>query len=87
MRPYIYGEYNGIYIFDLSLTSVAIDRACDFARKAARGRKNILFVGTKRNAADIVEYEAKRCGAYLSTGDGLVACSPISKRFDCGSLD
>ncbi len=65
MRPYIYGERNGIYIIDLEKTSRALDRACDFIRKAASEKRNIVFVGTKKQAADIVEEEARRCGAYF----------------------
>lgn len=65
MRPYIYGERNGIYIFDLSITIEAINRACKIAGKSSKERKNIVFVGTKKNAADIVEYEARRCGAFF----------------------
>lgn len=65
MRPYIYGERNGIYIIDLEQTSRALDRACDFVRKAASQRKNIVFVGTKKQAADIVEEEARRCNSHF----------------------
>ncbi len=64
MRPYIYGEKNGIYIIDLEQTSRALDHACDFMRQVAAERKNIVFVGTKKQAAETVEEEAKRCGAY-----------------------
>ncbi len=65
MRPYIYGERNGIYIIDLEQTTRALDRACEFVRKAASEKKNIIFVGTKKQAAEIVEEEAKRCGAHF----------------------
>lgn len=64
MRPYIYGERNGIYIIDLEQTSKALDKACDFMRQAASQRKNVVFVGTKKQAADIVEEEAKRCNSH-----------------------
>lgn len=64
MRPYIYGERNGIYIIDLEQTSRALDKACEFMRKAASERKNVVFVGTKKQAADIIEEEAKRCNAH-----------------------
>ena len=64
MRPYIYGERNGIYIIDLEQTTRALDKACDFMRKAASEKKNIIFVGTKKQAAEIVEEEAKRCNAH-----------------------
>ncbi len=64
MRQYIYGERNGIYIIDLEQTSRALDKACDYMRQAASERKNIVFVGTKKQAAEIVEEEAKRAGAH-----------------------
>ncbi|MBX9669135.1 MAG: 30S ribosomal protein S2 [Candidatus Obscuribacterales bacterium] len=64
MRQYIYGERNGIYIIDLEQTSKALDKACDFIRQAAQARKNIVFVGTKKQAADIVEEEARRCHSH-----------------------
>ncbi len=65
MKPYIYGERNGIYIIDLEQTTRALDKACDFIRQAAAERKNIVFVGTKKQAAEIVEEEAKRCGGFF----------------------
>lgn len=65
MRPYIYGERNGIYIIDLEQTTRALDKACEYIRKAASERKNIIFVGTKKQAAEIVEEEARRCGAHF----------------------
>lgn len=65
MRRYIYGERNGIYIIDLEQTSHALDKACDFLRKAASEKKNVVFVGTKKQACDIVSEEANRCGAYF----------------------
>jgi small subunit ribosomal protein S2 len=64
MRPYIYGERNGIYIIDLEQTQRALDKACEYMRKAASDRKNIVFVGTKKQAAEIIEEEAKRCGVH-----------------------
>jgi small subunit ribosomal protein S2 len=64
MRPYIYGERNGIYIIDLEQTTRALDKACEYIRKSASEKKNIIFVGTKKQASEIVEEEAKRCGAH-----------------------
>jgi small subunit ribosomal protein S2 len=64
MRPYIHGERNGIHIIDLVQTKHALVRACEFAALSARNRKNIVFVGTKRQAAEIIEEEAKRCGVH-----------------------
>ncbi len=65
MRPYIYGERNGIYIIDLEQTTRALERACHFMRKAASEKKNIVFVGTKKQASEIIEQEAKKCGAFF----------------------
>lgn len=65
MRPYIYGERNGIYIIDLEQTQRALDKACDYMRKAAEQRKNIVFVGTKKQASEIIEEEARRCGVHF----------------------
>ncbi|MEB3206220.1 MAG: 30S ribosomal protein S2 [Vampirovibrionales bacterium] len=65
MKPFIWGERNGIHIIDLTKTSILIDRAYEFMKQAAATGKKIVFVGTKRQAADIVEDEARRCGAYF----------------------
>lgn len=65
MKPYIWGERNGIYIIDLTLTSQLLDEAYEVMKKAASQGKKIVFVGTKRQAADIIEEEARRCGAYF----------------------
>jgi small subunit ribosomal protein S2 len=64
MKPYIWGERNGIYIIDLTKTSQLLDEAYEFMKKAASQGKKIVFVGTKRQATDIVEEEARRCGAF-----------------------
>ncbi len=64
MKPYIYGARNGIYILDLRKTTTLLDAAYDAVREyAARGR-NVLFVGTKKQAAEVVAEEATRAGAY-----------------------
>lgn len=65
MKPYIWGERNGIYIIDLTKTSQLLDEAYEFMKKAASQGKKIVFVGTKRQASDIVEEEANRCGAFF----------------------
>jgi len=64
MAPYLFGVRSGIHIIDLSLTQDLLQRACEFVGKATAGKKNVVFVGTKRQAAAIVEEEARRCGAY-----------------------
>jgi len=65
MRPYIFGSRNGIYIIDLSQTVTLFERAETFVRDLAASGKTILFVGTKRQAQDLVAEEAQRCGMYF----------------------
>ena len=62
MRPYIFMERNGIHIIDLKKTQAAIDEVADVVTRLARKKRYILFVGTKKQAKDIVKEEAKRCG-------------------------
>lgn len=64
MKPFIYGSRNGIYVLDLRKTTDLLDKAYDVVRDFAARNKNILFVGTKRQAADVVAEEATRAGAY-----------------------
>lgn len=64
MKPYIYGARNGIYVIDLRKTTDMLDAAYNVVREFAARSKNILFVGTKRQAADVVAEEATRSGAY-----------------------
>lgn len=64
MKPYIYGARNGIYVIDLRKTTVLLDEAYELVRDCAAKGRNILFVGTKKQAAEVVEAEAKRAGAY-----------------------
>ncbi len=64
MKPFIFGAKNGIYILDLRKTSDKLDEAYAAVREmAARGR-NVLFVGTKKQAMDVIAQEATRAGAY-----------------------
>ena len=65
MKPYIFTERNGIHIIDLQQTVPLLAAAHTFVENAtARGGK-ILFVGTKKQAQDVVEREAKRSGELL----------------------
>jgi ribosomal protein S2, bacterial type len=64
MKKYIFGEKNKIYIIDLEKTQAAILKACDFLSKIAAEGGNILFVGTKKQAQEIVKEEASRCGMF-----------------------
>lgn len=64
MKPYIYGARNGIYVIDLRKTTDLLDEAYNLVRDFAAKGKNVLFVGTKKQAAEVVAEEAKRSGAY-----------------------
>ena len=64
MKPYIYGARNGIYVFDLRKTTELLDEAYAVVRDFAARNKNILFVGTKKQAAEVIAEEAQRAGAY-----------------------
>ncbi|MFH0702296.1 MAG: 30S ribosomal protein S2 [bacterium] len=64
MKRYIYGERNGIYIIDLQKTTKLLDQAYETVKEYAAKGKNIVFVGTKKQASEIVEEESKRCNAY-----------------------
>ena len=65
MAPYIFTERNGIYIIDLQKTVRKIDEAYMFIRDLALEGKSILFVGTKKQAQESIEQEAKRCNMYF----------------------
>ena len=64
MKPYVFGARNGIYIIDLQKTVDQARAACAFASKVAAEGKKVLFVGTKKQAKDVIEEEAKRAGMY-----------------------
>ena len=64
MAPYIFTERNGIYIIDLQKTVRKIDEAYMFVRNLAMEGKTILFVGTKKQAQESIEQEAKRCNMF-----------------------
>ncbi len=61
MAPYIFGHRNKIHIINLEKTLAMYQDALKFARKLAANRGSLLFVGTKRQARDIVREEAQRC--------------------------
>ena len=64
MKEYIFGERNGIYIIDLQKTQRLFKEAVKFVTQQAMEGKSFLFVGTKRQAQDAVEEEAKRCNQF-----------------------
>ncbi len=67
MRSYIFGRRNGIYIIDLQQTLERFRRAADYVEHMARMGRRLLFVGTKRQAQQAVEEEARRCGQFYVT--------------------
>jgi small subunit ribosomal protein S2 len=64
MAPYIFTDRNGIYIIDLQKTVKKVEEAYNFVRDISVEGKDILFVGTKKQAQESIEVEAKRCGMY-----------------------
>lgn len=64
MKKYIFTERSGIYIIDLQKTVKKLEEAYFFMRDVAAEGKDILFVGTKKQAQESIESEAKRCGQY-----------------------
>lgn len=67
MEPYIHSKRNKIYIIDLRETLKGLIRSCHFLKKVAAKGQKVLFVGTKRQAADTVKQEADRCKGYFVT--------------------
>src|SRR5512138_3862311 len=64
MKEYIFGERNGIYIVDLGKTVKLFRDAEEFVSRLASEGRTILFVGTKRQAQDVIAEEAQRCGMF-----------------------
>ena len=65
MKPFIFGEKSGIYIIDLEKTQQFLNEARAFISEVSAQGKSILFVGTKKQAQEVIEEEAKRCGAFF----------------------
>jgi len=84
MRPFIFGERNGIHILDLAQTVPRLDAALEKIREVASSGDKILFVGTKKQARAIIEREAENVGMpYVNNrwlGGTLTNFSTIAKR-------
>jgi len=84
MRPYIYGERNGIHIIDLRQTVTQVAEAVDFSRDVAVEGGSVLFVGTKKQAQTAVAEHATRSGQpyvnYRWLGGMLTNFTTIQKR-------
>lgn len=86
MKPYIFLERNGIYIIDLQKTVRMIEEAYDFLRGTAMNKGRVLFVGTKKQAQEAIENEAKKCGEFYVNqrwlGGTLTNFTTIRKRIE-----
>ena len=67
MRKFIFTERNGIHILDLQQTVHLLEDACNFVRDLVANGGTLLFVGTKRQAQEAIESEARRCGMPFVT--------------------
>jgi small subunit ribosomal protein S2 len=65
MAPYIFTERNGIYIIDLQKTVRKVEEAYDFVKSVATEGKDVLFVGTKKQAQEAISEEAVRSGMHF----------------------
>lgn len=86
MAPYIFTERNGIYIIDLQKTVKKVEEAYNFIKEISSDGGEVLFVGTKKQAQEAIENEAKRCNMpYVNQrwlGGMLTNYKTIKKRID-----
>lgn len=75
MRPYIFMERNGIHIVDLMKTRILLEEACNAIANIVADGRRVLFVGTKKQAKDVIREEAVRTGEFY-----------VSERWLGGSL-
>jgi small subunit ribosomal protein S2 len=84
MKPYIFQERNGIYIIDLAKTVAKMNEVYAVVKQLSRDGRVILFVGTKKQAQDVVKEEAERAGTFFVNqrwlGGTLTNFSTIQKR-------
>ena len=66
MRNFIFAERNGIHVIDLRKTQLLVDVAHDAAQEVASRGGRFMFVGTKKQAKEVIAREARRCGAYFA---------------------
>lgn len=86
MKPYIFTSRNDIYIINLELTVELIDQAYAFVKQQVTEGKSVLFVGTKKQAAEAIQQEAERCGQFFVNtrwlGGTLTNFTTIRSRVD-----
>src|SRR5512145_695572 len=71
MKPYIFGTRNGIHVIDLEQTLVKLDQALTYVRDTVARGGVVLFLGTKRQARDIIKTYALDCGMPYVSGRWL----------------
>ncbi len=64
MKKFIFGERNGIYIIDLQKTTKMLDKAYNFIKDVASKREPVLFIGTKKQAQDVIVEESQRAQSF-----------------------
>jgi len=101
MKPYIFGSKNGIYIIDLQKTVRLFTKAYQFVREIISNGEIIIFVGTKRQAQEAIEEEARRCGMpfvnhrwlggmltnFITIKKGIDRLKELEKMIDDGSME
>ena len=83
MAPYIYMERNGIHIIDLNKTAIKIDEAAEALKNLARSGRKVLFVGTKKQAQEVVAAHAQEVGMPYITerwAGGMLTNSPTIRK-------
>ena len=65
MKPYVFGARNGIYIIDLQQTVDYTKKACEFLKNVTAEGKKVLFVGTEKQAKEVIKDEALRSQMYF----------------------
>ena len=86
MKRYIFTQRNGIHIVDLQQTITKLNEACDFVRSLVMEGGEVLFVGTKKQAQDVIQDAASRCGMHYVNirwlGGTLTNFGTIQSRID-----
>ena len=86
MKRYIFTQRNGIHIVDLQQTITKLNEACDFVRSLVMEGGEVLFVGTKKQAQDVIHEAASRCGMHYVNirwlGGTLTNFGTIQSRID-----
>jgi len=86
MKKYIFTERNGIHIIDLQQTVDLLKKAYEFVRDTVAKGEDVVFVGTKKQAKETIEDEARRCGAFYVNqrwlGGTLTNFATIQSRID-----